>query len=229
MEQSSRTVRLASLLFFVVCFPLALWDGFYVPGKIFVPLDPASTADNLLNNEFIFRTAIFTRLAGFVVFVLMMMLFHRVFKQTDQFLSNLMLYAVLAMLPVVFVFEAFNYAALMTLKSEARTTFTTAQQQEAAYFLLRLPRFATSAGMGKLFIGLSLIPFGMLVLRSMLAPRIIGILLIIGGVGYVIDCSIAILLQRSTYVLVRSYLMYTTFCYMAAFMWFLIKGFRKQI
>ena len=82
--------------------------------------------------------------------------------------------------------------------------------------------------MGKLFLGLCFIPFGMMVFRSGFAPRIIGILLIIGGVGYVADCCIAILLQRTNYIMVRPYLMSTTLCYVLALLWFLVKGLQEK-
>ncbi len=225
-KEGSKTVRLASALFFFVCVPMAVWDQTYVLSRIFVPQNPVETSNNLLSNEFLFRTAIVSHLTGFLIFVFMVLLFYRLFIHVDKHLSRLMIFSLLAQVPVVFVFEVFNYAALMVLKSEVRPTFDLAQQQEIAYFLMRLPRYATGAGMGKLFLGLCFIPFGMLVLRSGYAPRIIGILLIIGGVGYVVDCSIAILLQRVDYVIIRPYLMSTTVCYALAFLWFLIKGVR---
>jgi hypothetical protein len=159
---------------------------------------------------------------------MMVLLFHRIFRPVDKNLSRLMLISVLVQVPVVFVFEVFNFTALMILKSEPRSTFDVAQQQEAAYFLMRMPRYAVGAGMGKLFLGLCFIPFGMLVFRSGFAPRIIGILLIIGGVGYVADCCISILLQRTDYVMVRSFLMYTTVGYALALLWFLIKGVQEK-
>ena len=227
LHSNNKIARLAASLFFFLCVPLSIWDGFYVPRKIFVPQDPVATANNLLSYEFIFRTSIVSHLIGFLIFVFMIVLFYRIFRPVDKHLSQLMLFSILAQIPVVFVFEVFNFTSLMILKSEARPTFDIAQQQEAAYFLLRMPRYAVGAGMGKLFIGLCFIPFGMLVFRSGLAPRIIGILLIIGGVGYVADCCIAVLLQRSDYVMVRSYLMSTTVCYALALLWFLVKGVRK--
>ena len=224
LRSDSRTARLAAALFFFVCVPLALWDQSYVPAKIFVPQDPIATINNLLSNEFIFRISMVSHLTGFLIFVFMIILFHRIFMPVDKNLSRLMLFSVLAQIPVVFICEVFNYAALMVLKSPARSTFDVLHQQEVAYFLLRIPRYATGAGMGKLFLGLCFIPFGMLVFRSGFAPRIIGILLIIGGVGYVADCCIAILLQRPDYIWVRSFLMYTTVGYALALLWFLIKG-----
>ncbi|MCW5912456.1 MAG: DUF4386 domain-containing protein [Cyclobacteriaceae bacterium] len=228
LTSNSRTARLAASLFFFVCVPLSLWETNYVHSKIFVPQDPVTTAANLLSNEFIFRASIVTHLAGFLIFVMMVLLFYRVFRPVDKHLSRLMLVSILAQVPVVFVFEVFNFTALMILKSEPRSTFDVAQQQEAAYFLMRMPRYGTGAGMGKLFLGLCFIPFGMLVFRSGFAPRIIGILLIIGGVGYVADCCISILLQRADYVMVRSFLMYTTVGYALALLWFLVKGVREQ-
>ena len=158
----------------------------------------------------------------------MILLFYRVFRPVDKHLSRLMIFAVLAQVPVVFVFEVFNFTALMILKSDPRSTFDVSQQQEAAYFLMRMTRYGVGAGMGKFFLGLSFIPFGMLVFRSGFTPRIIGILLIIGGAGYVADCCTSILLQRADYVMVRSFLIYTTVGYALALLWFLIKGVEKR-
>ena len=225
-KAASRTARFAASLFFFVCVPLSLWES-NVQSRMYVPQDPVSTANNLLSNEFIFRTAIVSHLVGFIVFFIMVFLFYTIFRQVHKHLSQLMLLLLLAMVPVVFVFEVFNYMALMILKSDTRPTFDVTQQQEAAFFLLRMPRVATGAGMGKLFLGLCFVPFGMMVFRSGFAPRIVGVLLIIGGVGYVVDCCIAILLQRADYVMVRPYLMSTTVCYALALLWFMIKGVRK--
>ena len=226
VTQSTRLARIAGALFFFICLPLALWDQMYVAQKIFVPQDPTATAQNLLSNEFIFRTSILTRIIGIVVFVFMVQLFYRIFKPVDKNLSRLMLLALLAQIPAVFVFEVLNYTALMILKSETRITFDVSQQHEVAYFLLRIPRYGAGPGLGKFFLGLCFIPFGLLILRSGFAPKIIGILVIIGGAGYLADCCIAVLLQRADYVIVRSFLMYTTLGYLSALLWFLIKGMR---
>lgn len=223
MERSNgQTARLAAALFFFVCIPLFFWEQNYVRSKIFVAQDPVATANNLLSNEFIFRAATVSHLAGTLTYSLMMMMFVQVFRPVDKHLTRLMIAPIVVQVPIVLVLEFFNIGALMTLKSETRPGFDVGHQQEAAYFLLRMYRFGM--GTGKLFYGLSLIPFGMLVLKSGSAPRIIGILLIIGGVGYIGDFCIYILLQRPDYVLVRSFLMYSYLTYMLALLWFLIKG-----
>jgi len=226
-NSDSRTARLAAALFLFVCIPLSLWES-SVHSGIYAAQDPASTATQLLSNEFAFRGAILSHLIGFTCFFLMIFFFYRIFQPVDKHLSQLMLMFVLAMVPVVFVFEVFNYTALMVVKGAPRATFDVAPQQETALFLLRLPRYATGAGMGKLFLGLCFIPFGMLVLRSEYAPKVVGILLIVGGIGYLVDCCIAVLMQRPLYVIVRPYLMITTVCYMLSFLWFLVKGVKSK-
>jgi hypothetical protein len=224
LYSNKTTARLAAALFFLVCFPLAMWDQSYVPKLIFVAQDPAATATNLLANEFIFRTSIATHLTGFLAFVTMVMLFARVFRPVNKTLSQLMVISILAAVPVVFVLELFNFSALMILKSEPRPAFDLVQQQETAYLLIRIFRYGAGPGMGKFFLGLMFIPFGLLALRSGITPRFIGILILIGGVGYLADCCISILLQRTDYLLIRTYLMSTTLAYIFALLWFLIKG-----
>jgi hypothetical protein len=228
LNSNSRTARLAASMFFFLGVPLSLWGQAYVYRKVFVALDPATTAANLLSNEWIFRTSIALHLTDTILFVTMMLMFYRIFSPVDKHLSRLMLAPLLAQLPVVMLMEVLSFTALMILKSDARPAFGLAQQQEAAYFLLRIHNYGAGAGMGKLLIGLCFIPFGMLVFRSGFAPRIIGILLVIGGLGYVADCFASILLQRVDYLLVRSFLMSTTLAYFFALLWFLIKGVRDK-
>jgi len=222
-NQSSRTIRIATALFFFVCVPLSLWET-RVQSKIFVPQDAVATAQNLLAHEFIFRTTLISHIIGTVVFILMVMLFYRIFKPVDNHLAKLMIIPILLQFPIVFVLEAVNFTALMTLKSDARSTFDVLQQQEVAYFLLRLHRY--TFGADKLVFGLGFVPLGLLVIRSRIAPRIIGLLILIGGVGYVMDTILYMLLQRSTYLTVQPLKLISSVLYSLGFLWFLVKGAR---
>jgi hypothetical protein len=225
-ESINRTVRLAASLFFLLCIPMSLWDTNYVHAKIFVAQDPVLTANNLLSNELIFRTSIVSHLISTFVFLFMILIFYRILKPVDKQLSRLMIIPILAQIPIVFVFEALNFTALMTLKAEARPTFDVAQQQEVAYFLLRAHRYAFGAD--KIIFGLCFIPFGILVFRSRIAPRVIGILMIIGGVGYVADTCLYILLQRADYLVIQPLKLFASASYALGLLWFLIKCVSNQ-
>ncbi len=225
-ESNSRTVRLAASLFFFFCVPMSIWETGYVQSKIFVPQDPVATSSNLLTNEFIFRTSIISHIIGTVVFVLMVLLFYKLLRQVDKRLSMIMVIPILAQLPIVFVLEAINFTALMTLKGEARPTFDVTQQQEIAHFLLRIYRYGFGAD--KIIFGLFFIPFGILVFRSGFAPRVIGVLIIMGGVGYVVDSCLYILLQRADYLIVQSLKLFSSASYSLGLLWFLVMGVRMQ-
>ena len=220
----SKSARIAAALYFFGCIPLYFWEQ-SATSKIFEANDPVATAGNLLANEFVFRFATVTHLAGNIIFALMILIFCRIFRPVDKHLTRLMAFFIVVNLPMVFVQEIFNIGALMTLKSETRPTFDVSQQQETAYFLLRMGRYVM--GTSKLLLGLSFIPFGMVILKSGFAPRIIGILVLTGAAGYVADFCIYVLLQRPDYLMVRSIIFYIYPSWMIALLWFLIKGVRE--
>src|SRR5438128_2740403 len=128
---NSRIVRIAASLFFFLCVPMSLWETGYVHAKVFVLQDPATTAINLKAHEFIFRLSMASHIIGNVIFILMVMLFLKVLNSADKHLARLMMIPLAAQLAIVFALEILNYAAVMTLKSDARASFDVAQQQEA--------------------------------------------------------------------------------------------------
>jgi hypothetical protein len=225
LTSNSNSARLAAFLFLFVCLPTAIWSDMTVPSKIFVAQDPSATANNLLANESLFRTAMVVRLGGYLVFVFMMMLFYKVLRAVDSFLALLMLLPIIAQIPVVFFAEVFSNAALMTLKGNAPFGFETAQQHEMSYYLLRWRHYIT--GPTKFFIGLSFVPMGILILRSGLAPRLIGVLLLISATGYIVDSACYFLLQRAEYLTVSPWLKSMFLGFMISVVWFLIKGVRN--
>ncbi|HZY81936.1 MAG TPA: DUF4386 domain-containing protein [Cyclobacteriaceae bacterium] len=225
LEANTRIARIASAIFLLICIPLSVWSDSYVPGKIFVAQDPVATANNLLANEFLFRSAIIVHILGFSCFVLMTFMFHRVFSPVDKFLGRLMLMPIIAQFAIGFVLQTLNFSALLVLKSEIRAGFDLAAQQETAYMLLRISR--TGLGSEKIVLGLSFIPFGMLVLKSGFIPRIFGILLIISGAGYVIDTCGLMLLDRPVYLMIQP-VRFLFVGFLATVLWLLFKGVHEK-
>jgi hypothetical protein len=137
-----------------------------------------------------------------------------------------MMIPVLAQVPIVFVLELFKFTGLMVLKGGALMTLAIEQKQEFAYLLLRMQGYGI--GTSQLYWGLFFIPFGMLVYRSGLVPRIFGVLTVITGIGYVGDTSAFILLQRPDYLIVRPFIMSTFIGGMLTLLWFLVKGVKEE-
>lgn len=224
-KAQTTALRVAVALFFFVCVPLSIWES-RVHAKIFVAQDPVATANQLLQNEFVFRTTLILHLIGTMVFIILTWLFYRVLRPVNQPLAMLMIIPVLLQFPIVFIMEAVNFTALMTLKSDPRQSFTVMQQQEAAYFMMRLYRH--TLGADKIVFGFSFIPLGILFFQSGFVPRIVGILVFLGGVGYVLDTTLYFLLQRTDYATIQTMKLFASATYSLGFLYLLIKGARHQ-
>jgi hypothetical protein len=157
----------------------------------------------------------------------MVLQFYKVFRPVDKHLAKLMIIPIVAQFAIVFVLETLNFSALMTLKAETRPGFDISQQQEAAYFLMRIHRYGFGAD--KVIFGLCFIPLGLLVFRSGFAPRLIGIFMLLGGVGYVVDTCLYLLLERGEYLTVQFIKLYSSIAYAIGLLWFLVKGVRMPV
>lgn len=225
LETNPNLARVAAATFLFVCMPTSIWSQTYVLSKLFVAQDPAATAANILSNEFSFRMALVLNLAGSLVFAWMTFTMYRIFEPVNRTLGLMMALPIAAQVAVAFLLESINFTALTVLKSEPRPGFGVADQQEAAYLLLRLYRASLSCD--KIVLALSILPWGALVWRSGIVPRIFGVLLIISGIGYVLDTITGLLLDRSIVVVIRPYLRGAFVGYIATMLWLLIRGVGK--
>jgi cbb3-type cytochrome oxidase subunit 3 len=217
--------RIAGGLYLIIVI-LGFWGIMYVPSQIKVKNNPAATFHNVVQHEWLFRSGTASQLTSSVVFICLVLVLYRVFRNVHEHRAKLMVALVLVQIPVVFLAEAFNMAALMTAKGHLMPSLALPQRQDFVYFLIRTYNYSLIALM--IFWGLWLIPFGQLVLKSGYLPRIIGILLIAGGWAYVVESLDFILLNEQLAPLTD----YTFVLYSAAelstVVWLLAKGIRTE-
>jgi hypothetical protein len=94
---------------------------------------------------------------------------------------------VLALLavPIAFLNEVNHLAALRLFAGAADGAFTASQLQAQAMLFLDMRENGILVTL--VFWGLWLVPLGFLVFKSGFLPRVLGVLLVIAGAGYVID------------------------------------------
>ena len=104
-----------------------------------------------------------------------------------------MLMVVLALLavPIAFLNEVNHLAALRLLANADDGAFTASQLQAQAMLLLDMRQDGMLVT--QVFWGLWLVPLGFLVFKSGFLPRVLGVLLVIAGAGYVIDSATQLL------------------------------------
>jgi hypothetical protein len=228
MNSSSlkKTARLAGLLY-LVWIITGLFAMFYVPSKINMRGDAVTTAQNILSNEFLFRTSIVNDLISSTLWVFLVLVLYRMFKQVDKRQAKLLVALVIVQIPTVFFMEAFNITSLMIFKGEILKTFELTQRQDLAMLFLKINDYGVLTL--EAFWGLWLFPLAILVYRSRFLPRFLGVWLIITGFFYLGLSFTDIMLPQYKDMVIHSVFALPAEVGEVAFMlWLLIMGAKEQ-
>jgi hypothetical protein len=174
-----RTARITGLFYLGLCIT-GLFGFLIIRGQIFDPENAAATLSHLAGQELLARLGIAMELGMAITQTLVALWFFRLFRTVDAFLAGCLAAFGLVNAIAVLVSSALLATALdLALKASLGGDPRTAQ-------LLYVISGHLWTG-GGLFFGLWLIPMGLLVLRSGWMPRPLGWVLIVGGVGYIVN------------------------------------------
>jgi hypothetical protein len=185
MNDDVRTGRLAGLLYLIVVVA-GMFSLAYVPSRINVANDPSATLNNILAFEPLFRLGIASFLIKQVAFLLLPLLLYRLFRQVEARSAMLMVALAAVSVPLALVSLMCRLDVLTILNSPYLAQTLTSEQLRATA-KISLDSYRNGILVTSLFWGLWLLPFGRLVLKSGFMPRILGVLLMLGGLGYVVD------------------------------------------
>ncbi len=185
MNSIQRTARLAGFLYLLLI-PLGIFGIIYVPSTLIIPGDIAATVGNIMANELLFRLSIVAALLAQLINIFVVLLLYKLLKPVNQDHARLMVIFLLLGVPIAFITELTHLAVLQLLGNADRLTMFTVDQLHA---LVSLSLDLHSGGIfiAQVFWGLWLFPMGYLVFRSGFLPRIIGVFLMIGCLGYLVD------------------------------------------
>jgi hypothetical protein len=183
-EASPRFKARMAGVFYALEGSAAVFGEIYFRGRFLVPGDAAATANNILTNESLFRAGFASALLAVVFHITYTVLFYELFRPVNQTLSLLAAFISLVACALQAFAAIFQLAALLVLKGGGYLSVFNAQQLQAQALLflnLNVGAFNTYL----IFFGFWLIPIGYLIFRSTFMPRIIGVLLMIDGLGWV--------------------------------------------
>jgi hypothetical protein len=163
----------------------------YGPSQIHVPGDAAATAASLIAHPTIARLGVAASVVCQVTFVCLVLALERYFEGVEPRLSRLMRALVLVAAPIAIINEILVLGAL-EITSGAGASLPAPVRDPLGLVLLDLHALGVSTLAG-LFWGLWLFPFGLLAIRSSFVPKLLGVLLILGGVAYVTDATLALM------------------------------------
>lgn len=183
MNSRKKTARLAGLLYFLCGIP-AVFSLQYVHHALMNHSDAEATANNIQNSQMLLRLGIVAELLSTVFFMFLGLVLYQLLKEVSKKNALYMLALVLVSVPISFLNEL-NQIAALTLSSGAHFLSTFTKPQLDALIMLFLNAHMDGANLVQIFWGLWLFPFGILVYRSGFLPRIVGVLLIIACFAYV--------------------------------------------
>ncbi len=177
-----RTARLAGFLYLCLV-PLAFFGFPFGPSHVFVPGDAATTANNIIASEPLFRLSIVINLLGAIINAVVVLALYQLLKSVNKNMASLMVIFLLLAVPIGMLNELNHVAALLLLSgANYLASFSASQLQALVLFFHDLHKYGLT--IAEVFWGLWLFPMGHLVFKSDFLPRLLGVLLIIGCFGY---------------------------------------------
>lgn len=174
----ARAIGVVYLLYFVTAvLAVLLVKGLVVSG------DPGTTAENLLANKALYQSGFAVGLVANALYITLTALFYGLFAPVDRGLSLLAAFFGLAGCAVQIIGSLFQLAPLLILGDGSyQAGFSAGQLQlMASLFLgLRLQTFH----MALVLFGVYIVLIGCLVHRSEFLPRMLGVLLMLAGLGW---------------------------------------------
>jgi hypothetical protein len=185
MTASKRLARIAGLLYLTV----AISAGFafaYVLGKVYAPGDAATTAANVLANADLVRFGVVADLLQATVSVFVGMTLYRLLQHVSRHAAAAMVLLIAIASAIMCLNDVFQIAAVLVATDNSYVAaFGAAGARALVLLLLDLQHYGFL--MAQVFFGLWLLPMGYLAYRSGMFPRVLGVLLVVGGVSYLVN------------------------------------------
>ena len=193
MEASNTLARLTGVLYLLVIL-LGVVSEIMVRNFVIVPGDMAATVNHITTYQAIFRLGFVISLTRFVVFIGMVLALYKLLRSVNKDWSLVMLALALVSIAIGMVSLLFQYAAPLLLSRHGYSSiFTTDQWQAQVQFFINLQMLGDKAAQ---ILTVWLLPLGYLIYRSGFLPKILGVLMVLAGLGYVTDFLIFFLLPN---------------------------------
>jgi hypothetical protein len=185
LNTNKKTARLAGLLYLVVVVT-GIFGLMYVPTKLIVWDNAALSFNQIKNSETLFRLGIFSSLVCYSVFLFLPLTLYKLLKPVNENYARLMVILAIVSVPISFV-NLFNKMAVLSLISNDDYLQASTIEQLHSQVLFYLHQYDQGILIVGIFWGLWLFPFGYLVYKSGILPKILGVILMLGCISYLVS------------------------------------------
>jgi hypothetical protein len=183
-EASPRSLARIAGVFYLLTILTGIFAQGFVSGRLVVDGDAAATANNILAHRDLFQLAFAIYLIEMACNVAITALFYGLLKPAGRSVSLLAAFLGLAGCAIKTFSRVFFIAPLFVLGGARYLSVFSAEQLQALA-LLFLKVNDQGAAIALVFFGFYALLTGYLIIRSTFLPRILGVLGILGGLGWV--------------------------------------------
>lgn len=222
MISDKNLARIAGL-FYLIVITTGLFSEVFVRQSLRVSGNALATAQNIQSHQMLFRFGMVADLVNFVVGIPSVLIIYFLFKRINKFLLQLALIFVIIQTAIIAVNLINQITPLLLLGNEAYLN-TLQPTQLATLSLLSLNIQAQGYAIGLVFFGFYCLIIGYVIFISHMLPKILGILYVISGLGYLIN-SFTMFLSTGFTNSVFSYVVIPIFIgELSLCLWLLIMG-----
>jgi hypothetical protein len=202
-----------------------------VPALLYLPRfivvgDAAATARNIVTGAQLYRLLLFGDLMGSVLFVVLGLALYHLFEVVDRKQATLLMLLVTASAVLSLVEVALWSAPLVFLSGAGfLSAFTPPQLDALSLGFLQVRNFELH--INETLWGLWLVPFGILIIKSKLIPKLIGVLLLMAAVGW-IALSFAYIVRPEHAETISRIGGALSQCELSVILWLVIMGTKSQ-
>jgi hypothetical protein len=185
MTEKNKISRIAGLIYLGVVLT-GIFSLMYVPSKLIIYDNAALTFQNITTSEILFRFGIVGGIICYIFFLFLPIFLYKLLRQVNDNMAKLMVLLAIISVPMYFTNIQNEFTALSLIKNPNYLRAFSAEQIQSQV-LFYLGQYNDGMRLIHIFSGLWLFPFGYLIFKSNFLPKILGILLMLGCFGYLIN------------------------------------------
>tara|TARA_R110000868_G_scaffold163800_1_gene396118 strand:- start:994 stop:1683 length:690 start_codon:yes stop_codon:yes gene_type:complete len=180
-----KEARLAGFIYLIVVVT-GIINLAYIPSKLIDWKSAEITFNNISANETLFRFGILIGILCYTAFLLLPFALYKLLNHINKTIASLMVILSVVSVPISLL-NFNNKFLILKLLNKAKNLDGSNLQNLHEQVLVLLQSYNAGNQIATIFWGLWLFPFGYLVYKSGFLPKILGVLLMFGCVGYLIN------------------------------------------
>ncbi|MCA0970679.1 DUF4386 domain-containing protein [Halobacillus litoralis] len=224
-QSPMKMARIAGVTYLVL-YLAGMFAEFFVRSSLYVQGDASATASNIMDSELLFRWGITSDVVMIISDITLAVIFYVLFKPVSHYLSTFAAFFRMTQASILGV-NLLNLFIILHLLSGAEYLSSFSNEQLHSLVMTFVHAHDVGYSIGLIFFGVSLLFFGILVMKSAYVPKVLGFMLIIASIGYFVDSFAKILMhdyEKYAAIFDSVVFMPAAIAEMAFILWLLIKG-----